>query len=378
MPPRSSTDWLYGFQTGTDWFLACGSGLQQVTANLYKPHAQFPSTVLLIGKHESEAARQALLPGYSHSRSRGIAQLQADGSTSNNEHPLLVASLDIDNAYSLQKPPQKHAGSSRHKVRWLSEQSSSSETESFVEIIVGRLLLLFVDVVCIFLDDFASREQGVQFLQRCAHHSSSSQGWKPQVILVSSSIYTPKVSLDPSIFGRIRRLPLPINNRKALPSSRFSTLKKSIFSSIEIMKKSRSRSKMLYSAYHLNLFFESALCHVAKCASPPFNFVLATRQCNRIEDHLWLYLRNFLRLCAASHVSREATLEYMASAIMLDSFPPGMHRKCSTRKLSCFDSNQQASNRRRSSTHYTNLTALKPFLRCLLNKVSLRPLHVCS
>lgn len=378
MPPRTNPDWLYGFQTGTDWFLACGSGLQQVTANLHKPHAQFPSTVLLIGKHESEAARQALLPGYSHSRSRGIAQVQVDDSMSNNEHPLLVASLDIDNACSLQKPPQKDAGSSRHKVRWLSEQSSASETESFVETIVGRLLLLFVDVVCIFLDDFASCEEGVQLLQRFAHYGSLSQGWKPQVILVSSGIYTRKVSLDPSIFGRIRPVLLPINNRKILPSSRFSTLKKTMLSSMEMVRKSRSRSKMLYSAYHLNLFFESALCHVAKCVSQPFNFVLATRQCNRIEDHLWLYLRNFLGLCAANHVSKEATLEYMASAIMLDSSPPGTHRKCSTQKLSCFDSNQQALNRRRSSTHYTNLTALRPFPRCLLNKGSLRQLHVCS
>jgi hypothetical protein len=171
---------------------------------------------------------------------------------------------------------------------------------------------------------------------------------------------------------------LPINDRKTLPSLRFATLKKTILSSVEIVRKSRSRSKMLYSAYHLKIFFESALCHVAKCASPPFNFILATRQCNRIEDRLWLYLRNFLGLCAANHASKQATLEYMASAIMLDSLPPGMHRKCSTLKLSCFDSNQQASNRRRSSTHYTNITALKPFPRCLPSKDSLRQLHVCS
>ncbi|PZD34451.1 hypothetical protein A1F97_08943, partial [Pyrenophora tritici-repentis] len=130
MPPQNIQDWLYGFQTGTDWFLACGGSLQQVTTSLYKPHTQFPSTVLLIGKHESEAARQALLPGHSHSRSRGIAQLQTGDLTSDNEHPLLVASLDIDNACSKQKPLQKHAESSRHKVKWLSEQLSASTTES--------------------------------------------------------------------------------------------------------------------------------------------------------------------------------------------------------------------------------------------------------
>ncbi|KAF7445907.1 Patatin domain containing protein [Pyrenophora tritici-repentis] len=83
---------------------------------------------------------------------------------------------------------------------------------------------------------------------------------------------------------------------------------------------------MLYSAYHLNVFFESALRHVATCASLPFNFILATRQYNRIEDHLWLYLQNFLELCAANHTNKKAALEYVASAFMLDSLPPGMHR----------------------------------------------------
>jgi hypothetical protein len=37
--------------------------------------------------------------------------------------------------------------------------------------------------------------------------------------------------------------------------------------SIKIVRKSRSASKMLYSAYHLNVFFELALRHVTTFAS---------------------------------------------------------------------------------------------------------------
>jgi len=72
--------------------------------------------VLLIGKKKREAARQALLPRGSHVRSRGIAQLQADNLTLDNEHPLLIASLDINNAGNKQKPPQDHFARSRYKV----------------------------------------------------------------------------------------------------------------------------------------------------------------------------------------------------------------------------------------------------------------------
>ncbi|CAN9279721.1 unnamed protein product [Alternaria alternata] len=326
MPPQNSSDWLHGFQTGTDWFLACGNGLEQATASLCDPHAQSPSTVLLVGTREGEAARQALLPGHSQSRSRGFAQLQADGSTLDDEHPLLVASLDMDNVCTKQKPPPKHNARSRYKVAWLSEHSPTAEADLFVETVVGKLLLPFVDVVCLFLDDFSTREAGIRFLQRCGRHSRLSLGWKPQVILASSSTYRHKGSLGLPMFGSIQRVVLPANGRKTLSSSRFRALKNTILTSVKTVRKRRSASKTLYSAYHLNAFFESVLRHVATHASSPFSFILATRECNQIQDRLWLCLRDFLRLCAANHTSQEAALEYMASALMLDSLPPGMHR----------------------------------------------------
>ncbi|RYO29295.1 hypothetical protein AA0113_g12076 [Alternaria arborescens] len=325
MPPQNSSDWLHGFQMGADWFLACGNGLEQATASLCDPHAQSPSTVLLVGTREGEAARQALLPGHSQSRSRGIAELQADGLTLDDEHPLLVASLDIDNVCTKQKPPPKHNARSRYKVAWLSEHSPTAEADLFVETVVGKLLLPFVDVVCLFLDDFSTREAGIRFLQRCGRHSRLSLGWKPQVILASSSTYRHKGSLGLPMFGSIQRVVLPADGRKTLSSSRFRALKNTILTSVKTVRKRRSASKTLYSAYHLNAFFESALRHVATCASSPFSFILATRECNQIQDRLWLCLRDFLRLCAANHTSQEAALEHMASALMLDSLPPGMH-----------------------------------------------------
>ena len=155
------------------------------------------------------------------------------------------------------------------------------------------------------------------------------QSWKPHVIFVTRSTYKRKSAPNLPTFGSIRHVTLPANSRKTPLSRRYLTLKKTMLSSIKVVRNSREASKRLYSAYHLNVFFELALRQVAIFASPPFNFILATRQCNRIEDHLWTYLQNFLELRAANYATKEATLEYMASAFMLDSFPPGMHCKCS-------------------------------------------------
>jgi hypothetical protein len=52
-------------------------------------------------------------------------------------------------------------GHAHYKVMWLSEKTPVIGTELLVETIVGWLLLLFADVVCLFLDDFSTREEGI-------------------------------------------------------------------------------------------------------------------------------------------------------------------------------------------------------------------------
>ncbi|UPX14618.1 uncharacterized protein EKO05_0005095 [Ascochyta rabiei] len=72
---------------------------------------------------------------------------------------------------------------------WLSEQPAVIQTQPLVETIIGRLLLSFANVVCLFLDDFSTPEEGVNFLRRCAGYNSLLQGWKPQIIFVTNSTY---------------------------------------------------------------------------------------------------------------------------------------------------------------------------------------------
>ena len=160
------------------------------------------------------------------------------------------------------------------------------------------------------------------------HYCSTSQDWKPQVILVSNRTSRRRARLSLPIFSSIQRVILPKESRKTL-SSRFFALKKAIRSSVNMVRKGREASKTLYSAYHLNAFFDLALIHVATRASTPFNFIIASRQRNRIEKHFWANLREFLALCSANNVSKEAALQHIATALMLDSLPPGMHRKYS-------------------------------------------------
>jgi hypothetical protein len=113
-----------------------------------------------------------------------------------------------------QKPLPKQTGCLRHKAMWLPEKPPVFRLELLVKTVVGRLLLLFANVVCLYLDDFSTCEKGIQFLQRCASHSSLLQSWKPQVIFVTRSTHNRKSAPNLPTFGSIQHVTLPANSRK--------------------------------------------------------------------------------------------------------------------------------------------------------------------
>ncbi|OAL56160.1 FabD/lysophospholipase-like protein, partial [Pyrenochaeta sp. DS3sAY3a] len=83
--------------------------------------------------------------------------------------------------------------------------------------------------------------------------------------------------------------------------------------------------KTLFSATHLHVLFEAALKHVAGSITTRFNFVHASRRFNPVEDDFVHHLEDFLCLSSKLSIDEKSLLKYLASAIVLDSLPPGTH-----------------------------------------------------
>jgi hypothetical protein len=320
MASHNTPDWLYVFRKETDWLVAGGDCLEKITTRLNDPDTQYPSTVLLVGSHEKETAQSAMFSCVDSSKPRGLVQLYADASTLDDDNPLLVACLDIETAYRDLQPPRKTLGDTGHRLEWLSPATTA---ESLIDTIISKVLLIFTDVVCIFLDDFPSPEAGFDLVQRWTKAAQSLRPWKPRVIFVTSRKPMKKDILSTPLFGDVRHVRLRPRNRKL---HRHRGLKVIILQSVEIVQKRKVACKKLFSATHFNVLFKSALQHVASCISD-FDFILATRKFNKLDDSFTHHLETFLELCTASNISRDIIVRYVASAIILDSLPPGMHRK---------------------------------------------------
>ena len=116
---------------------------------------------------------------------------------------------------------------------------------------------------------------------------------------------------------------------------RFNQVKNELMKQVDAMRRSRLEHGYLFSATHLTSFFQTAAADVASNFNQPFDFVLASRCGNRIQPDHGNHLLTFLRLGAASDVCDKDVNEFVASTLLLDAYPPGMHRRASRSYVSC-------------------------------------------
>ncbi len=93
------------------------------------------------------------------------------------------------------------------------------------------------------------------------------------------------------------------------------------------MRNLRLRYRYLYSAVHLNKFFHMAVSQTAASILRPFNFVTASRLGNEVSlDHAD-HLLSFYRLRMDHGLSYDTIGRFVASTILLDAYPPKIHRE---------------------------------------------------
>ncbi|KAJ5178966.1 hypothetical protein N7492_002176 [Penicillium capsulatum] len=87
----------------------------------------------------------------------------------------------------------------------------------------------------------------------------------------------------------------------------------------------------MFSATHLSELFRLAVENL--CLSPllQFDFIAATRQQNPLDGSFTSHLKEFLVLAGKSRAPYEAISSHIASAVLMDAYPPGMHLFCPRR-----------------------------------------------
>ncbi|KFY31307.1 hypothetical protein V493_01224, partial [Pseudogymnoascus sp. VKM F-4281 (FW-2241)] len=76
---------------------------------------------------------------------------------------------------------------------------------------------------------------------------------------------------------------------------------------------------------HIAAFFDLALKNFTESPPSTFSFIQASRDDFKVSPNFPEHLRSFMKVLAEKKLPGQYAWEFIASAIILDAFPPDMH-----------------------------------------------------
>lgn len=298
---------------------------------------QFPQITLLLGRRLKEKALRKLCDSqYRGQRRKNNLNIRVDNRSLHSVYPKFFADCD-PTALNLQEACT--GPRTCHQDQLLSFGSLPSRLH---DLLLCRLIFLFVDVVCVFADDLGGLDAVKSLLLTWANIGSGSslpRVVRPRVIIVTrgeksvtSDILEEKDLLFDlhaeadapyETFADVRFCRLP--SAELSPSARFLSLNAEVTRQLHDARFVRLQKHVLFSATHLSDMFTLATQNF--CASPltKFDFIAATRQANPLDGSFGSHLKEFLLLAGRSRIPYEGVSSQIASALLMDAYPPGMH-----------------------------------------------------
>ncbi|KAJ5986564.1 FabD/lysophospholipase-like protein [Penicillium sp. IBT 35674x] len=328
--------WLQLLQGEAGPLLSHGWRLPHIIKDFPNPSEQCPQITLLLGRRLKEKALRKLCDSnYKGQRRKNAINIRADNRSLGALQPRLFADCD-PTATSLERAdiPSQNC----HQDHVLSFRTIPYLVH---DLLLSRLLFMFVDVICIFADDLGGLDAVESMLLDWGHISSGSSlpsTVRPRVVVVVNKaqsvtrdvldekdflfdLYMRQPSLNEA-FADIQFSYLPSSE---LASGRFLSLSADITRQLHDARFARLQTHALFSATHLSELFRSATENLCSSALTQFDFIAAARAQNPLDGSFTSHLREFLILAGKSRLPYEGVSSHIASAILMDAYPPGMH-----------------------------------------------------
>ena len=329
--------------TKKESFIRDEGRLVRILSELTRPSTQYPSLLSFLGRKVKDRALPELFPfnRIKKGSRNSIATLQVDVNTIGADNPIYFADSDI-------KPPTvtpldipKCHTAQAHSIKWpMPVDHGRSETFH------ARLLFLFTDVICLFAEDIGGFQNVINHLQDWVAIGSAScapRQLRPRlIVVVPSTQKSPTYDVleledlrfnllrgaAPDVlesFSEISKFQLGGNHLS--PLARYRELKTVLLRHAMEMRHLRTSQRLLFSATHLSRLFSQAVLHTATTLGQPFDTIESSRRGNPVAEEFGDHVIAFLRLGIRFKMSFDAMASFIASSILVDAYPPGMHSK---------------------------------------------------
>jgi hypothetical protein len=318
---------------------------------------QKPQMIVFIGSQtKTQLLRKTRFGSRTQEISSGEVQLHLDLDTITDPEPVLYADCELHNLTSLTTNGSEHSGNIKSRALLSARESDPT---ILAHQVYGKLMSSFSTLMCLFSDDLGDLPGVAKILARGLANvrepfSDLPMSTLPKILIFKNigtevnarsfdkdatkkflSLLSKEVAeiqggslvrneLDALLanqFNGVEVLGLPVltSSQRAWTPFRERLLRES-----SAMQELRNNHQVAFSIRHFKAFFHLAIDHFCTKSDSQFSFIEASRASNPLSKDYSIHLTHFLR-----NVERKQILNFavpvIASALVFDSYPPGMH-----------------------------------------------------
>lgn len=329
--------WLDLVHDSTGWALVDTGRMDEIVQDMSHPTTQYPSLVYFLGNGNRVPALRSLFPQNNITRRgpAGLARLHLSTTTASTEHPIWFAESGFHDS-TANHVDGRLAPADHHRHYPLPGGSAMDLKHH----IWRRALFPWTSVLCLFVDGAAELQAAHDLLDsssteiHAGRHPTSSTGMRIIMVLtdpsaeyhadpweaLSSGFPDPDTS-DPTISI------LDLRDRHDLsPRAAFEPLRRTLLDQIQISRDRRMQQGLLFSARHWNHLWNQTLCG-GQLVTPQarIDCLQIAREKLPVDLSLGHRLAEFLASAARAGCPPHDIHTVVASALLMDAYPPGMH-----------------------------------------------------
>jgi len=331
--------WL-GISKPQEYIIHDENRMARILAEMMAPQVQKPSLLLFVGGRTKNVAIKELFPHNNAKRAKtgGMANLRMDTATLKSDHPILFA--DSNPTY---QPGPEIPSPLCHEVRSFPFRASTISDAGLFNLLHSRFLCVFSDVICLFAEDLLGVDNAIELLKTWAGMIvAGANGFsevRPRVVIVTtgddaSPTYNVLEAEDLRFNLRQQDLiqsfssitVLRLANAQISSLSRYRRLKEVLLRHTDETRQFRQSRRCLFSASHLCHLVQRGIRHLADADVPMLDLVSLSRSQRALTQDYAEHLHHFIQLSERTTTRRDS-LSWVASSILLDAYPPGMHGK---------------------------------------------------
>lgn len=333
--------WLDLVPEATGWTLVDTGRLERLVEGLSHPETQYPSLIWFAGNGNRIKALQALFPHNNITRRgpSGLTRLHISTQTANTENPVLFAESGIFNDSGVGESKLCRWSTETFQRYHICQKGRMSSLEDIRPQVIRNVLFTWAQVLCFFVDTPSEMRKVLELLEgpcRKVRIGSRSVPSFTRVIIVLTCSTEPDaetiakcisqyLSEDP----RLHITFLDLRHRLTLsPQAAFEPLRGVVLDQAQDYRTEQIQQGLLFSSVHLcTLWARTLELEMRSSENLPLDCLQVARETHKLNlvsaDHLVRFLDHANDLGCTT----EAIHAFIASALLMNAYPPGMHRK---------------------------------------------------